>query len=358
MPVEQRGEQRRLARAVRPDEADLLAALDDHRRAVEELLVAGGEPDVLDFEHDAAAPWWVEEVEAERAALLRQRLDLVACLRALRLEPRDLRQLGLRLLRLRLLVAEPLDEALEPRDVDGHAIRRLPGCRGPRRPFLPPLVPRPREVVRAARGELEHGGRDRFEEPAVVRDENDRRVDRLELALEPLEVLHVEVVRRLVEEEEIRASRKSARERRARQLPAGERAERPVELVVGEAEAAHGRCGAIAPGPAARVLEPGLRLRVAPQRRVVVRRRRPSPARAAAARPRPRAGHERPRARTRGALMSNSSGGRWSWSATRAPFGTRACRPGSTSRLRSRAGASSCRRRWLRRARGGPCARP
>ena len=103
-----------------------------------------------------------------------------------------------------------------------------------------------------------------------MRDENDRRVDRLELALEPLEVLHVEVVRRLVEEEEIRASRKSARERRARQLSAGERAERPVELVVGEAEAAHRRCGAIAPGPSARVLEPGLRLRVAPQRRIAV----------------------------------------------------------------------------------------
>ena len=153
-----------------------------------------------------------------------------------------------------------------------------------------------------------------------MRDEDDRGVDRLELALEPLEVLHVEVVRRLVEEEEIRASGKSARERRARQLSAGERAERPVELVVGEAEAAHRRCGAVAPGPSARVLEPGLRLGIAPERRVAVvtvRHRLLEPSqlvldleqvtRAA-------------RARTRGALMSNSSGGRWSWSATRVPF--------------------------------------
>jgi hypothetical protein len=39
-----------------------------------------------------------------------------------------------------------------------------------------------------------------------VRDEDDRGVDRLELPLEPLEARDVEVVRRLVEEQEVRVA--------------------------------------------------------------------------------------------------------------------------------------------------------
>ena len=104
-----------------------------------------------------------------------------------------------------------------------------------------------------------------------MRDEDDGGVDRLELALEPLEVLDVEMVRRLVEEEQVGAAGERARERCARQLTARERAERPVELVVREAEAAYGGGCAIAPGPAARVLESSLRLGVPAESRVVVR---------------------------------------------------------------------------------------
>ena len=52
--VEDRGEERRLARAVRPDEADLLAALDHDRRVVEQSLVARRERDVVGLEDDAA----------------------------------------------------------------------------------------------------------------------------------------------------------------------------------------------------------------------------------------------------------------------------------------------------------------
>ena len=65
MPVEDRCEQRRLARPIRADEPDLLAALDDDRGAVEEPLVSGRERDVLGLEDDAPAPRRVEEVEAE-----------------------------------------------------------------------------------------------------------------------------------------------------------------------------------------------------------------------------------------------------------------------------------------------------
>ena len=183
-----------------------------------------------------------------------------------------------------------------------HALRRLRRLPRPApRVLAAPLVPRPGEVVRAAGLELEHGGRDRLEEPAVVRDEDDRRVDRLELALEPLEALDVEVVRRLVEEEQVGIARERARERGARQLAAGERAERPVEVVVGEAEAAQRprrRDRARPSRPRARAAPAPRSSGAASRRRG---RRRPSPARAAAAPPRPRAGRERPRARTRAA---------------------------------------------------------
>jgi hypothetical protein len=51
-------------------------------------------------------------------------------------------------------------------------------------------------------------------------------VERLQLALEPLEALDVEVVRRLVEQQQVGVAAERARERGARQLAAGERLER------------------------------------------------------------------------------------------------------------------------------------
>ena len=101
-------------------------------------------------------------------------------------------------------------------------------------------------------------------------DEDDGRVDRRQLALEPLEALDVEVVRRLVEQQQVGVAGERAAERGARQLAARERRELPVEVVIAEAEPAQHRGGAVAPAPAARVLEPRLRLAVAAHRRVVV----------------------------------------------------------------------------------------
>ncbi|MDX6518293.1 MAG: hypothetical protein QOF50_1139 [Gaiellaceae bacterium] len=92
-------------------------------------------------------------------------------------------------------------DALEARGLVGLPRRGLVGVREPRRLLASPDVPRSREVRRAAVIELEHGVRDRLEEPAVVRDQDDRRVERLQLALEPFEARDVQVVRRLVEEE-------------------------------------------------------------------------------------------------------------------------------------------------------------
>ena len=110
-----------------------------------------------------------------------------------------------------------------------------------------------------------------------MRDEDHAGVERGELPLEPLEALDVEVVGRLVEQQQVGVARERAGERGARELAARERLQRPVEVGVGEAEPAHDRARAVAPVVAARVLEAGLDSRVAAEHRrvVVARRHRP-----------------------------------------------------------------------------------
>ena len=122
-----------------------------------------------------------------------------------------MRELRLRLLRLVLLGPEALDEALEAHDVGLHARDLLLCVEHPRCLLAPPGVPRAREERAATGDHLERRRRHRLEEPAVVRDEDHRRVERRELALQPLEVRDVEVVRRLVEEEQIRIATERAR---------------------------------------------------------------------------------------------------------------------------------------------------
>ena len=100
--------------------------------------------------------------------------------------------------------------------------------------------------------------------------EHDRGVDRRQLALEPFEALDVEVVGGLVEQEQIRVAGERAAERGAGQLAAREGRELAVEVLVAEAKAAENRRGAVAPVPAAGMLEPRLRCAVAAHRCVVM----------------------------------------------------------------------------------------
>src|SRR5262249_7953631 len=86
-----------------------------------------------------------------------------------------------------------------------------------------------------------------------------------------LEARNVQMVRRFVEQEQIRVAAERARERRPRELAAREGAQLPVELLLGEAETADDRRRMVAPAVAAGVLQPRLRLGVAVQRRLVVR---------------------------------------------------------------------------------------
>jgi hypothetical protein len=81
--------------------------------------------------------------------------------------------------------------------------------------------------------------------------------------LEPFDRLDVEVVRRLVEQQQVRLRGERTCERCPCQLAAGERVERPLEVGVAEAEAAHDRRRALAPVVAPGMLESRLRRGVA-----------------------------------------------------------------------------------------------
>ena len=262
--VHERLEQRGLPRAVRADQGDVLTALEHELRVLEQLLVARGEVDPRRLDDRPAAPGRLQELEAERAPADARRLDPHF------LDPRDLLQLRLSLPRLRP-VAESRDEALEPLDVLGLALGEPRLHRQPSRLLLPPDVPLAGEVDGLAAFELEHGRADRLEEPAVVCDEDDRGVERRQLLLEPLDRGHVEMVRRLVEEEQVRLTGEGARQRGAGELAPRERLEVAFEIRIGEPEAAEDARRAVAPAVAACVLEPRLGLAIATQglRRVI-----------------------------------------------------------------------------------------
>ena len=115
----------------------------------------------------------------------------------------DLLDLHLRLARLARLVTEPFDEPLETFDLFGLAHRGLRLVDRARGLLAPPHVPGAREIDGLAALELQHRSRHRFEEPPVVRDEDDGGVECLEQLLQPLERLDIEMVRRLVEQQQV-----------------------------------------------------------------------------------------------------------------------------------------------------------
>ncbi len=93
----------------------------------------------------------------------------------------------------------------------------------------------------------------------------------LELAFQPLEALDVEMVRRLVEEQEVGLDGERTSERGPGQLSSGERLELPIEIGIAEPEPPHGAGRPLAPRPATRVLESRLRVGIASKRALVVR---------------------------------------------------------------------------------------
>ena len=154
--ADERLEQGGLARSVRADERDVLPSLDHERAAFDQLLAARRQTEPVDVDHGPARARRLEELEAERAPPPRQVLQLPGCLAALLLEAGDLRDLGLSLLRLRLLVPEPLHEPLQTLDVVADALDRLRGGLCACSSLDAPLMPRPGERQSPAALELEN----------------------------------------------------------------------------------------------------------------------------------------------------------------------------------------------------------
>jgi hypothetical protein len=236
----------------------VLTPLDRHRDVREKRPPPGGDRRPVHLENDASAPLGLDEVEPQPPRASCEEIVRPGRLTPFALEPADLRELCLGLLGLRLLVAETGDETLEARDVLGDALGRLLGVECPFRLLASPGVPRTLEVGGTAGLELERRIRDCLQEPAVVRDDDDARVEPRQLALQPLDAVDVEMIRRLVEEEKVWVAGERSGERGPRELPAREGLEPSVEIAVREAETAHRGARPVSPGITARVLEASL----------------------------------------------------------------------------------------------------
>ena len=219
-------EQRRFPRAVRADEHDPLAALGLEVHAPVDDVLTVRVMDVLQLDHAPAAALGLRELEADRAAIADGSLNLLHAL--------DLLQLRLRLRGLRVLRAEAVGELLKLLD--------LLLLRPVRRELLRILLFALAEVVVVVAAEAHepaladfHDAADELvEELAVVGDQQDRAGVRLQVALEPLQGLEIEVVRRLVEHQQVGLLDEQAREVRAHHPAAAHLAQPPVEVAFAE----------------------------------------------------------------------------------------------------------------------------
>ena len=151
----------------------------------------------------------------------------------------------------------------------------------------------------AAVAQLPDAGDRRVEERPVVGGDEQRAGPPAEVLLEPLDRADVEVVRRLVEQQQVRVGDHEACEGRPRLLAAGERRRRPGPLVAGEAQAGQRLVDALVERVAAEDVEAVLEVRVVGARRrgrrAPARRARPPSARGGPPRGgRPCAGPARP----------------------------------------------------------------
>ena len=192
-------DQSRLAGAVGSDHDDVLAALDLQSSALDQGPPRDLDPRILHLQHEA--PGALPEARTRTAASA----DRGVADGGVALDALDLLHPRLRLPGLRRLVAEALDEPLHPLDLGLLALDRLAERDLARRLLGPPGVPGAGEVAATSGLELEHRGPDRLEKPAIVGDEHDGGIETGEVALEPLQRGDVEVIGRLVEEQQLRA---------------------------------------------------------------------------------------------------------------------------------------------------------
>ena len=207
----QHAEQRRLARAVRPDDADDRAGRELERQVVDQQALAEGLAQVRDLDHEVAEP------------RTRRDVDLVGLVPRLEFHGGQLVELAQARLALRLarlgVGAHPFELA---RERAPQALLLLLLLREPLLLLLEPggVVALPGNAVPAV--ELEDPAGHVVEEVAVVRDADDRARVLLEVFLEPGDGLRVEVVGRLVEQQHVGLRQQQPAERDAAALAARE----------------------------------------------------------------------------------------------------------------------------------------
>ncbi len=228
-------QQRGLARAVRAEEADRVARQHRPFDAGEHGRAAVTERRVLEAEELARLFGRSAEFEIEGRVHVRggDALEFFQGLDA-----------ALRLARLGRLGAEARDEGLEVRH---RALLLLEGglLLGEARGALHlegGVVAR--VLVQALVLDVHDESRDRIEEFAVVRDEDDRARKGPEPVLEPQDGVEVQVIRRLVEEQQVRAAHERARQIEAHAPAARELRDRPRLRLLGEPQAREQRLGA------------------------------------------------------------------------------------------------------------------
>ena len=155
-----------------------------------------------DRRRERAAP----DRESGRARTLSWLISAIGCSLAMRLQPR------LRLPRLRRLVAETVDERLHVLALGVLLGAQLARCSD----LLLAVLPLEGIVAAAPEGELAVDQVDdridrRVEQVAVVADDDHRARIAREIALQPQRAFEVEVVRRLVEEQEVRLGEEQRR---------------------------------------------------------------------------------------------------------------------------------------------------
>ena len=240
----------------------MLPSLEPELRLVEQHLVSGRDPSALQLEYDSPGALGRLELELKPATVATRAPNAL-----------HLGQLfcpGLRLAGT-CSGSEPGDEPLESFDLrllalDRPAQRQLALCL-----LLAPGVPGTGEEAAAAALELEHARPNGLQKPAIVGHQDDCRVEGLKRLLEPLERRHVEMVGRLVEQQQVGIAGEGASQRRPRELSSRECLKRPVQVtLVSEPEAPQRVQGPVPPCVAARVLEPGLCVGVATHGPLVV----------------------------------------------------------------------------------------
>ena len=228
-------DQRRFAGAVAAEQTDACTGAQRELDVVQDagFAVAGGA--FLEDEERVGRTAGVRELEGQRRFDVDLRDELHAFERL---------QAALGLARLRRLRAEAVHEALEPRDLGLLAAEH-------RLVLREHLGARTLEVgvvagveLQARLIEMADGLDDRVEEFPVVRDHEQRAAVGPQPRFEPQHGVEVQVVRRLVEEQQVGPAHQRPRELQPHAPSAGELADLATMIGIGESETGHQRCGA------------------------------------------------------------------------------------------------------------------